>query len=137
MSDAECRWFFDSEVGPQYTGLREIVEKDPLTLAVSSTVGGQDPRWYDQCLRLAGQGDCCLCGKHPCGDTATKALISFEPSVGEMIWGICAECKASTVGQSKERVLYRAWYAQFEKKIRPEHRGVMHGNFVVGKEGLP
>jgi hypothetical protein len=137
ISDSEIQSFFRDQGAWQANERHEIVEKDTQSLKVTSTFEGQDPRWYDQCLRLAAQSSCCLCGKNPC-DSSTKALVTFKPSqdlVG--IWGICTECASSTTGQSKLKLYYHAWFAQIEKKIHPKWIGIMGTEILSFEEGLP
>jgi hypothetical protein len=138
MSDSEIESFFARQGTWQAGERHEFIEIDPQARKLSSTFGGQDPRWYDQCLELASQSSCCLCGKHPSGDTVTKVLVTFKPSqdlVG--IWGLCRECTVSTFGRSLMQLYYRAWFAQIENKIHPKWIGVMGSQILSFEQGLP
>jgi hypothetical protein len=138
MSDSDIESFFARQGAWQADDRHEIIEVDPQAHTLSTTFGGQDPRWYDQCLRLALQSSCCLCGKHLSGDAITKVLVTFKPSQNLVgVWAVCDECTVSTSGRSPMQLYYRAWFAQIEKKIRPKWIGVMGSQILTFEEGLP
>jgi hypothetical protein len=132
MSDVEIQRFFQDYWG--IGELHEVVRKDPVTGTISSGFPQQSPEWYEQCIRLASNASCCLCGKYPSGDDTTVALVTYkQPQT--CVMGVCAKCAQSTVGQSSMRVFYHAWVAVFDQGVNNKFFTVVGGQVFVSDQG--
>lgn len=130
-SEADIEKFFEAQ-GAWANGawdggrLRELVDKDPTSEALTSTFAGQEASWYEQCIRLASRASCGLCGKYPCED-ARRALVTLDPKGTVMHLGVCAQCAAPTAGDSKMKAFYRAWYAVIADGVHTKTLGIHQG----------
>jgi hypothetical protein len=134
ISEAEIILFFESM--SNFNESNEIIEMDPHTHVYTSTNKGH-PDWVKQRLDIASKmGSCALCGKNPCGDRTTMALVTIRP-VGnvEFIRGICEDCKSSTIGQSKMKIYYRSFIALW-RGIYNQHIMIEGGSIFSMTQGL-
>jgi hypothetical protein len=138
MSESDIQSFFNRQEAWEPNETRAVIEKDPRTLEVSSSLQEDDPALCEMCLDAASDSSCCLCGQHPCSKAPTKALLTIKPSKRQFCcWGICAECSASTIGESKLKLFYRAWFSQIEKGKKPKWIGILDDGAYSFDAALP
>jgi hypothetical protein len=117
MSDDEIFGFFEKE--------GRLSEKHGYVRRVADTIEtdfpGQSGAWYAQCLSLASEMSCVLCGQNPCGEETTVGLIRHGPT-GTVFMGVCPKCAASTAGQNGLRIFYRAWVAMINHGVKNKYR---------------
>lgn len=91
--------------------IRQIIDKD-LAPPVSEVSKDDYFKRIDTFLKIAAGASCSFCGKLPCGNDSTMALLTIRDG-GKILLleGVCNNCKTTLIGQSPLRIHYRALVA--------------------------